>query len=84
MKFRHQKGSLEESIKDIKEFSTIDEIKAHLNKHPCNLRNLVEEVKFKYAGFDERIGWNSFYVLQRIEGESRFTVAGISDGFLYS
>ena len=40
----------------------------------------VEEIKFKYTRYDERINWDTYYVLQRFKGEDNFTVAGMSDG----
>lgn len=82
MKYRDHKGSLDESLQTVIEVNSINEIKDHLNEfyNPFGLE--VEEIKFKYTCMDNRIGWNTWYVLQRFEGEKSFSVAGMSDGIL--
>lgn len=80
MKYRDHKGSLHDSMKTERQVSSVDEIKAHLNKFYNQFGKKVEEIKFKYVGFDDRINWETYYVLQRLKGERRFTVAGMSDG----
>jgi len=68
-------------MKTVQEVSTIEEIKQHLNVFYNQFGKSVEEIKFKYAGMDSRINWDTYYVLQRLEGETDFTVAGMSDSF---
>lgn len=80
MKYRHHRGSLEDSMKTVVDFSTIEELRAHLDKVYSFTGKTVAEIKFKYVGMDERIGWNTYYVLQRFDGEEIFTVAGMTNG----
>ena len=82
MKYRDHKGSLAESLKSTIEVNSIDEIKSHLNKFYNQFGKDVDEIKFQYVGMDERIGWNTYYVLQRLKEEDAFTVAGMSDGII--
>jgi len=80
MKYRDHKGSLEAAMETSRSISTPDELISHLNTSLEPFGQSVAEVKFEYAGMDDRIGWDTYYVLQRLEGETRFTVAGMSDG----
>lgn len=80
MKYRDHRGSLADSMETVQEVSTIEEIKSHLNKFYNQFGKSVEEIKFKHVGMDYRINWNTHYVLQRLDGETDFTVAGMSDG----
>jgi len=82
MKYRDHRGSLSDSMETVQEVSTIEEIKQHLNKFYNQYGKSVEEIKFKHVGMDERINWDTYYVLQRLNGETDFTVAGMSDGCL--
>ncbi len=82
MKYRDHRGSLADSMKTAQEVSTIEEIKQHLNKFYNQFKKSVVEIKFEHAGMDDRIKWDTYYVLQRLEGETDFTVAGMSDGVL--
>ena len=78
MRYRDHRGSLKASLATIQEVFSVDEIITHLNK--TYKGRDVKEIKFEYIGFDKRINWNTYYVLQRISGEKDFTVAGMSDG----
>lgn len=80
MKYRHHRGGLEESLKTTVEVSTLEELIIHLNAVWGCWGKIVEEVKFQYCGMDERIDWDTYYVLQRLHGEDTWTVAGMSDG----
>lgn len=84
MKYRDHKGSLNESMKTQTEFHTISDIINHLNSFYNDYGKKVVEIKFKHLGYDSRIDWNTYYVLQRYDGEKSFTVAGMSDGILKS
>ena len=75
MKFRHHRGGLKESMNTTVEVQTIDELKRVISFN-------VEDVKFEYAGMDERTGWNTFYVLAKRYGRDEFHVAGMSDSEL--
>lgn len=80
MKYRDHKGSLSDSMDTEREVNSVDEIKEHLNKFYNQFGKEIEEIKFKHIGFDKRINWDTFYVLQRLKGEKEFTVAGMSNG----
>ena len=83
MRYRDHRGSLDESMKTVKEFYTIEELKQHLNKSCNKFGKSVKTIKFMYAGFDERINWHTFYVIQIFEDETDPKIVGMSDGFLY-
>lgn len=80
MKYRDHRGSLAESMDTVQEVSTIEEIKNHLNKFYNQIGHSVVEIKFVHVGMDDRINWDTYHVLQRLDGENHFTVAGMSDG----
>jgi hypothetical protein len=82
IKYRDHKGSLSDSIDTIKEVYSVEQIKQHLNKYYKQFEKSVEEIKFEYLGHDDIINWDTYYVFQRLKGETEFTVAGFSDGFL--
>ncbi|MCP4336985.1 MAG: hypothetical protein GY679_04030 [Mycoplasma sp.] len=79
MKYRDHRGSLSESMETEREVNSVDEIKEHLNKFYTQFGEEVEEVRFVHVGFDDRIGWDTYYVTQRLKREKEFTVAGMSD-----
>lgn len=82
MKYRDHKGSLSDSLETTIEVNSIQEIIDHLNSYCNQFGKEVEEIKFDYSGFDDRVGWDTYYVLHRLKGEANFTVAGMSDGRL--
>ena len=82
MRYRDHLGSLSESMRTVQEFIKIEEIKDHLNKFYNQFGKSVVEIRFEHIGMDERINWDTYYVLQRLEGSSNFTVAGMSDGII--
>jgi len=84
MKYRDHKGSLSESLETTMEVNSIDEIKNHLNNFYNHFGKSVVEIKFKHIGMDKRIGWDTHYVLLRLNDEKDFTVAGMSNGNLNS
>ena len=82
MKYRDHRGSLSDSMETVQEVSTIEEIKQHLNKFYNQFGKSVVEIKFEHVGMDDRINWDTYYVLKRLDKETDFTVAGMSDGVL--
>lgn len=80
MKYRDHRGGLKESMETVIEVHNVQEIIDHLNRIYESTGMIVEEVKFGANIFDERTGWDTYYVLQRFKGEDKFTVAGCSDG----
>ena len=82
MKYRDHRGSLSASMETVQEVSSIEEIKHHLNKFYNQFGKSVVEIKFNHIGMDDRVNWDTYYVLQRLDGEDGFTVAGMSDGII--
>lgn len=80
IKYRDHRGSLSDSMKTVQEVSCVEDIKRHLNEFYNEFGKSVAEIRFSYAGKDERVNWNTYYVMFRLEGERKFTVAGMSDG----
>lgn len=82
MKYREHRGTLSDSMETLQEFATIVQMEQHLNKFCDKIGKSVVEIRFKHVGMDNRIGWDTYYVLQRLEGGVDFTVVGMSDGCL--
>lgn len=82
MKYRDHRGNLADSMKTEREVNSIDEIKEHLNELYNQFGKEVDKIKFKHIGFDNRTGWDTYFVMQRLKGDKEFTVAGFSDGVL--
>jgi len=77
IKYRDQRGSLEESMKTVRDIISIKELLKYLNSR---YGPGIEEIQFEYYGFDDRIKWDTYHVLQRKKGETAFTIAGMSNG----
>lgn len=82
MKYRDHRGTLEESLKTVQQFNTKDELISHLNSIYRQFNRTIAEIKFEHFGFDDRTQWDTYEVMQRLEGETHFTVAGMSDGIV--
>lgn len=82
MLYRDHRGGLEASMETVREVTTIQEIKDHLNSFYNDFGFSVAQVTFKHVGIDTRTNWDTYYVLYCLEGESNFEIAGMSDGFL--
>lgn len=82
MKYRDHKGGFAESLETVIEINSFQELLAHLNKFYKPFGKEAEEIKFTHVGKDERIGWDTYYVLLRLMGEENFSVVGMSDGKL--
>lgn len=82
IKYRDHKGSLSDSMETVQEVSSLTQIIAYINKVWAICRYEVEELKFSHQGIDNRIGWDTYYVLVKFKGQADFTVVGMSDGFL--
>jgi len=80
MKYRDHRGSLADSMETVREVYTVEEIMRHLNEYFNLFGRTVIEIKFSHQGLDDRIGWDTWLVLQRLDNEDFFTVAGMSDG----
>ncbi len=87
MKYRSHRGSLSDSMETEVEVNTLEELIAHINSlnndFDEKFSGKVEELKFEHVGMDERIGWDTYYVLVKGLYPSQgigFVVAGMSDG----
>lgn len=66
MKYRDHRGGLKESMETEKEFNSIEELKDHIESE-SDYSEKVDDIKFKYAKYDERTGWNTYLVLVKWE-----------------
>jgi hypothetical protein len=80
MQYRDHKGNFRESMLTVQEVQSIEDIKTHLNAFYTSFLMFVEEIKLVHIGYDDRNGWDTYYVMQRLGGEQLFTVAGMTDG----
>lgn len=82
MLYRDHRGSLEDSMKTVQEFHTPKELNNHLNTIFSEYGKTVIDVKFEYKGLDARIGWETYYVLIKLDGQDEFNIVGMSNGIL--
>ncbi len=80
IKYRDNLGDIEESTAQAIEVCSLDEIKTHLNKYLTQYGKEVEQLKLSHPFFDDRNGWHSYPVMQKLKGEKHFTVAGVTNG----
>ena len=59
--------------------SSEEALLAHLNNGWKLFGRTIEEIKFEHIGMDDRTRWDTYYVLQRLNGEDDFVVAGMSN-----
>ena len=69
-------------MKTVRELNSIGEVKNHLNKFYNAFDKEVEDIIFQHVGYDDRINWDTYYVLCRLKGCKHFNVVGMSDSFL--
>lgn len=79
MKYRDHRGGLNDAMATAQEFTNISQLKAHLS----NIFNeKIVEIKFEYACYDDRIGWDTYYVCIKLKNDKEFGAVGMSDGIL--
>ncbi len=82
MRFRFHKGQLNESLKTLVKVKNIKELCSAINKYykVLDKKFLIshQDIYFQYIGYDERIGWDTFYVKDKRDGH----VIGMSDADL--
>jgi len=77
MKYRDHKSTLSESMKTVKLINSVNELTDHIS----TVHNrIITSIKFKNVGHDERIDWDTHYVMVMFEGSGSYVVVGISDG----
>lgn len=79
IKFREHRGSLEESMKTVQEFSSRKDLIEHISKR-FDPYEIYSDIKFEHVGFDSRVGWDTYYVLAKFKINDESFVAGMSDG----
>ena len=81
MKFRLHRGSLEESMKTVVEIKSPDELRKVIQDNTPWLKG-EPIIDFVYAGWDQRVGWDTFYVTVRGPIDTGPHVVGMSDGLM--
>lgn len=76
MKYRDHKGGLEESMATVQEFETKEELLEYLDKRWAFM---VEDISFKHMGYDDRVDWDTYYVLAHLAGFKKPVVVGMSN-----
>lgn len=79
MLFRDHRGTLVDSMMTTQTVNTIEEIKNHINKVFSHYDKICIDIIFTHAGLDKRIGWDTYYVSAKFEGESDYMIVGMSD-----
>src|SRR3954467_11482087 len=75
MKYRDHRGSLKESMETTQEFTTKEQLLAHLNAE--YYPKPVLDVSFRYAGYDPRIAQGTWHVIAHTA--DRVVYAGMSN-----
>ena len=81
MKFRLHRELYEDSMSEIRIFNNKKGLEDYLNKI-YNPYLKVEDIKFKYAYYDPRNDWETYYVLVKFFEEENYIVSGMSDANL--
>ena len=80
MKFRYHRGQLTDSLLTQIEVNDEEELIADINNNLGAEFGRIENLDFKYTGYDERIGWNTYNVIIKCENVPYSFVIGMSDG----
>jgi hypothetical protein len=75
MKYRDHKGGINESMATVQEMQSPQQLMRHLQQ----VYGDVPVFGFKHIGYDERTGWDTYYVMAVIVGQEIPFVAGMSD-----
>jgi len=78
MKYRFHRGGLDEAMKTVVEVHSLEQLKNHIQKHEWD--NKPIELKFKKCQYDDRIGWDTWMVLSKLEDENEYYPDGWTDG----
>lgn len=80
MKFRFHLGGYNESMETTCEVDNIDSLRGLVKKFYKNVPfDKLVDIDFEYCGFDDRNGWDTYYVIAILHPSGR-TVVGMSDG----
>ena len=75
MRFRLYRKSLADSMNTTRNIRTKDELLKFIQEEYPDVSS--EDITFEYEGFDSRIGWFTYYVLIKHDGETY--LIGMSD-----
>jgi hypothetical protein len=78
MKYREQKDNYEASMETVAEFDDYDSFLRYLNDK--RYERPITSVRFQFYMYDERNGWNTYYVLA--ENNKGDYIPGFSDSAL--
>jgi hypothetical protein len=76
MKYREQRSSLEESMQTEMEVTDKQQLLDHLNQQ---WNGRVTDISFQYCTYDQRIQWDTWYVIAMIEGYDQPMIVGMSN-----
>ena len=79
--YRDHRGTLEESMKTVQIVESLSQIKNHLKKIDVFNRT-IKNIGFKFMCYDQRIAWNTYYVIAQYEGQTRGHVVGMTNCIL--
>jgi len=80
MKFRFHKGSLEDSIKTVIDVNSLEELEDIISKEYDIPLSGWFEFRFEYAGYDNRIDWETYYVIVKDMIYGYGYIAGMING----
>lgn len=67
-KFRHQRGSLENSLQTTVEVESLNDLKKHLEDYYKRPERPIGNLSCHYYGFDSRINWNTWIICEDGDG----------------
>lgn len=79
MKFRHQRGSLKESMATVQEVETLEDIRSILSakRKEIGLEAPIGELTCKHYSYDSRINWDTWIICEN------GSAIGFSNGELF-
>lgn len=84
MRFRFHRGSLDDSMKTQTIVNSIEELVKKIEESHTIFTLKIKYIRFEFCKMDERIGWNTYYVIVKYEegkmGYDNEVVEGMSDG----
>ncbi len=67
MKYKPHRGSLKETMDEVKEFNTVEELKNHLQE---GYQKPIKTVNSEFYAHDSRINWNLYCINLTFEDDS--------------
>mgnify|MGYP001206502406 CR=1 FL=1 len=79
MLFRLHRGLLTASMDTVININNIEELKTYIKSDLNILHSDIQDIKFYHIGFDDRTGWDTYYVLVKIDSISDHFIVGMSN-----